>query len=70
MNCEIDLDLSWTKDCLLIDHHNDIKYANFKISITKLYIHVITLSINNNINFLENLWRGFKRTISWNKYMS
>ena len=33
-------------------------------------IPVLTLSINYNIKFLENIKRGFKRTISWNKYRS
>ena len=41
-----------------------------KIISIKLYIHVATLSVNNNIKLLENLKRGFKRTISWNKYRS
>ena len=36
----------------------------------KLYIQVVTLSINDNIKFLENIKQGFKRTISWNKYRS
>ena len=34
----------------------------------KLYLPVVTLSINNNIKFLENIRQRFKRTISWNKY--
>ena len=29
---------------------------------------VVTLSINDNIKFLENIKQEFKRTISWNKY--
>ena len=36
----------------------------------KLYIFVVTLSINDNIKFLQNLKQGFKRTISWDKYRS
>ena len=36
----------------------------------KLYVPVVTLSINGNITFLENIKQGFKRTISWNKYRS
>ena len=36
----------------------------------KLYLPVVTLSINDNINFLENIKQGFKRAISWNKYIS
>ena len=37
---------------------------------TKLYVPVVTLSINDNIKFLENIKQGFKRTIYWNKYRS
>ena len=37
---------------------------------TKFYVLVVTLSIDNNIEFLENLKQGFKRKISWNKYRS
>ena len=38
------------------------------ITSTKFYVPVVTLSINRNIKFLENLKQGFKKTISWNKY--
>ena len=38
--------------------------------IAKLYVPVVTLSINDNIKFLENIKQGFKRIIFWNKYKS
>ena len=38
------------------------------IIIAKFYALVVTLSIDDNIEFLESLRQGFKRTISWNKY--
>ena len=44
--------------------------ATFQINNVKLYAPVVTLSINDNIKFLENINQGFKRTISWNKYRS
>ena len=44
--------------------------ATFQINNAKLYLLVVTLSIDNNIKFLENIKQGFKRTISWNKYRS
>ena len=44
--------------------------AIFQINNARLYVPVVTLSINDNIKFLENLKQGFKRTISWNKYIS
>ena len=40
----------------------------FQITSAKLYVPVVTFSINNNIHFfkfLENLKQGFKRTVSW-----
>ena len=70
INCERELDLSWTKDCVLIEHHNNIAGVNCMITSTELYVPVVTLSINDNIKFLENIKQGFKRTIFWNKYRS
>ena len=42
--------------------------ATFKITDTKLYVPVVTLSTKDDNNFLEQLKSGFKRTIKWNKY--
>ena len=42
----------------------------FQINNAKLYVPVVTLSINDNIKYLENIKQGFKRTTSWNKYRS
>ena len=36
----------------------------------KFYVPVATLSINQNIKFLEDINQGFKRTISQNKHRS
>ena len=44
--------------------------ATLQINNTKIYVPVVTLSINDNIKLLENIKQGFKRTISWNKYRS
>ena len=44
--------------------------ATFQINKCKLYVPVVTLSVNDNMEFLENTNQGFKRTISWNKYRS
>ena len=64
INCEIELDLLWTKDCVLIEQNNNITGVNFVVTCTKLYVQVVTFSVNDNINFLENIKQGFKRTIS------
>ena len=44
--------------------------AIFQITVTKLYVPVVTLSKENDIKLLEQLKTGFKRTIKWNKYRS
>ena len=36
---------------------------------TNLYITVVTLSTQDNAKLLSQLKPGFKRTISWNKYL-
>ena len=44
--------------------------ATFKITDTKLYVPVVTLSTKDDNNFLEQLKSVFKRIIKWNKYRS
>ena len=51
-------------------YHKNITGATFQINNAKLYVLVVTLSINDNITFLENIRQGFKRTISCNKCRS
>ena len=44
--------------------------ATFKVTDTKLYVSVVTLSGENYKGLLEQLRTGFKRTIKCNKYRS
>ena len=44
--------------------------ATFKITDTKLYVSVVTLSTEDDNNFLKQLKSGFKRTVKWDKYRS
>ena len=44
--------------------------AAFQINNAKLYVPVVTLSINDNIEFLENIKQEFKRRIFLDKYRS
>ena len=67
-NCEVEVDLFWTKDFVLMGDHNNITGVNFVITSTKLYLPRITLSINENNKFLENIKQEFKKAIYWNKY--
>ena len=83
INCEVELILTWFKNCVLIDKSTrEANYdadpnvyeidspenATFKITDIKLY--VVTLSKEDDIKLLQELKTGFKRTIKWNKYRS
>ena len=85
INCEVELILTWFKNCLLIDKStreadynadsnvyeiNNPEDATFKITDVKLLVPVVTLSKESDIKLLEQLKTGFKRTIKWNKYRS
>ena len=85
INCEVELILTWFKNCVLIDNStreanccanprvyeiDDLENATFKITDVKLFVPVVTLSKENDIKLLEQLETGFKRTIKWHKYRS
>ena len=66
INCEVELILTWTKNCALADMtvaDNPPNGLEFQITDTKLYVPVVTLSKENDIKLLEKLKSGFKRTI-------
>ena len=42
--------------------------TKFKITDTKLYVPVVTLTTQDNVKLLQQLKSGFKRTITWKKY--
>ena len=79
INCEVELILTWSKNCVLADMTRRNAQGNnpaivppaeleFKITDTKLYVPVVTLSKENDTKLLQQLKSGFKRTIKWNKY--
>ena len=73
INCEVELILTWSKNCVLADMtvaNNPPTGLEFQIKDTKLYVPVVTLSKENDIKLLEKLKLGFKKTIKWNKYRS
>ena len=85
INCEVELILTWFKNCVLIEKSTrDVNYnavprvseinnpenATFQITDTKLYVPVVTLSKENDIKLLQQLKSRFKNTIKWNKYRS
>ena len=73
INCEVELILTWSKNCALADMtvaNNPPTGLEFRITDTKLYVPVVTLSKENNIKLLEKLKSGFKKIIKWSKYRS
>ena len=83
IHCEIELILTWSKNCTLADttvkaagKNNDlpaivaITGLEFQITDRKLYVPVVALSKENDKKLLEQLKSGFKRTVKWNKYRS
>ena len=67
INCEVNRILTWSSTCVITDSNGA---GTFKISDTKLYVPVVTLSTQENTKLLQQLKSGFKRVINWNKYLS
>ena len=42
----------------------------FKITNTKLYIPIVTLSSKDNVKLVKLLEEGFKRPVYWNEYQT
>ena len=86
MNCEVSLAISWSATCLITSmekrlvtaeqggnravHSNSPIDTTFKITDTKVYVPVVTLSAEKDNKLLRKLKTRFKRTIKWNKYRS
>ena len=76
INCKIKLNLTWKKECVLStlddDAANPENNAVFIINDTKLYVPGVTLSKEDNKDFIEHFIeqqnKGFQRSIYWNEY--
>ena len=65
INCKIKLNLTWKKECVLSTDNGN---AVFIIYDTKMYVPVVTLSKEENKDFIEQQKKGFQRSIYWNEY--
>ena len=65
INCKIKLNLTWKKERVLSTDAGD---AVFIINDTKMYVPVVTLSKEDNKDFIEQQNKGFQRSIYWNEY--
>ena len=70
INCEVELILTWSADCVIIYINVANQVPTFTITERNLYVPVVTLSTQDNAQFLPQLKSGFKRTISWNQYLT
>ena len=69
INCEIELILDWSADCVIIYTDVDNEVPTLTTTETNLYAPVVTLSTEDNSKLLPQLKNAFKRTITWNKYL-
>ena len=63
INCKIKLNLTWKKEL-----STDAGNAVFIINDTKMYVPVVTLSKEDNKDFIEQQNKGFQRSFYWNEY--
>ena len=62
--------MTWSENCVIISTKVANENPTFTITETNLHVPVVTLSTQDNTKLLPQLKSGFKRTISWNKYLS
>ena len=73
INCEVEVSLKWIENCVLTTatigaNATGADSTTLKITDTKLYVPVVTLSTKTNVKLVKQLCEGFKRSICWNKY--
>ena len=75
INCKVEFLLKWIENCVLTTAEfganadaTDADGATFKITDAKLYVPVVTLSAEDNIELVKQLNKGFERPVHWNKY--
>ena len=64
INCKVELSLKWYERSLL----TTATTATFRITDAKLYVPIVTLSIEHNSKLTKLLNERFKRPIYWNEY--
>ena len=69
-NCEVELILNCSANCVIIATNIANQNPTFTIRETNIYVPVVTLSTQDNKKLLLQSKSGFKRKISWNKYLA
>ena len=60
INCEINIDLNWSKTCVIVATNAADQVVTFSIIDTSLYVWVVTLSTQDNAKLLDQLKSAFK----------
>ena len=55
INCEINLNLNWSENCVIMATNVANQGGTFSITDTKLYVPIVTLSTQDNAKLLEQL---------------
>ena len=59
INCKVEISLKWYETCLL----TAATTATFEITDAKLYVPIVTLTVEDNSKLSKLLNEGFKRSI-------
>ena len=62
--------MTWSANQVIIYTNVEIQNPTFGITEQRFYVSVVTLSTQDTAKLLPQLKSGFRRTISWNKYLS
>ena len=65
ISCKVEPSLTWNEDCILTSLAGN---STFTIADAKLYVPVVTVSIEYNAKLTKLLNEGFKRSVYWSKY--
>ena len=65
INCKVKFNMKKKKKCVFSTHAGN---GVFIINDTKLYVPVVTLSKEDNKDFIDQQNKGFQRSIYWNEY--
>ena len=68
INCQINLTLTWSNKCFIINNPIAGQEPTFSETDMKLYVPFVTLSTQDNAKLLVQLKSRFKRTVNWNEY--
>ena len=75
INCKVELSLNWIENCVLTSaaiganaNATGADSVTFEITNAKLYVTIVTLSVEDNAELSKPLCEWFKRPVYWNKY--